>query len=329
MRHPLRGTLAAMLWSLALLVLGGFVAGCGAADDALEPRESPHAALAADSTAMASPAATPPLEAGRSPPPASPTATPAADVAPRPLTVVIDPGHGGDDIGAARNGLVEKHSNLDMALRAEEALREKGYRVVLTRRGDKRATDTASAPAGFSANRLDLQARIDIANGESGDLFISIHSNSSSNGNERGIEVWYDPGRAHGTQNEALAKLLLAEVGGELRRNGFEAADRGLKDDTCFRVFDARCFPLFLLGPPRETRRDEVIRRGGDPAALGMAPGQNAIYSRASAMPGALVELLFVSNDADNATLQTEAARDAMARGIATAVERYFAEVAR
>ncbi len=71
---------------------------------------------------------------------------------------------------------------------------------------------------------------------------------------------------------------------------------------------------------PRITDRAEVLSRGGTPDALGFAPGQNAIGSRATEMPGALVELLFISNTEDAALLRSDAARDAMARGVARGI---------
>ena len=247
----------------------------------------------------------------------------------RPKTVVLDPGHGGpDDVGAANYGVVEKHSNLEMALRVEALLKAQGLRVILTRRADSRSVlYPADGPlSGFGASRADLQARVDLVNAEKADLFISIHSNGSTDGNQKGVEVWYDPNRPFGDKNLRRAQLLLAHVLAELRAYDYRAVDRGLKDDTCFRVRDGRCFPLFVLGPERETRREEVLRRGGNPEQLGFAPGQEVITTRATQMPGALVELLIISNEADAAVLRDEGGRDAMASGIARAVMEFFAE---
>jgi hypothetical protein len=84
------------------------------------------------------------------------------------------------------------------------------------------------------------------------------------------------------------------------------------------------CRGLFLLSPARVNTREEVIRRGGDPAALGFAEGVDALYTRATEMPAALVELLFVTNRDDAALLQDEAARQAMARGVAAGILAYL-----
>lgn len=246
---------------------------------------------------------------------ASPTPEP-----PRPPTVVLDPGHGGDEVGAASHGVVEKHSNLDMAVRIERLLQAQGVRVILTRRTDERAATIAGAQPSFGSTRFDLQARVDMANAEEADLFLSIHSNGSTSAGERGVEVWYNPGREFGVQNRQLAESLLANVLRELQAYGYGAVDRGIKDDTCFRERNGRCFPLFLLGPPRTTTREELLRRGIDPGMFGISEGESVATTRATQMPGALVELLFISHPQDAAALADEAARDAMARGVANAL---------
>jgi hypothetical protein len=89
------------------------------------------------------------------------TPRPAATLTPRKRVVVLDPGHGGAEVGAADYGVVEKVSNLEMALRVEALLRARGIEVVLTRRSDERAV---SSEPGWTAQHFDLQGRIDIAN---------------------------------------------------------------------------------------------------------------------------------------------------------------------
>jgi N-acetylmuramoyl-L-alanine amidase len=279
---------------LAALVALCLLAACGgsAAQDPATPAASPDAAIPA-AEAMAGPG---------------------------PPTVVLDPGHGGSEVGAANHGVVEKDSNLDMALRIERMLTDAGVRVVLTRRDDHRVAVQPSsddAQAGFGATRFDLQARIDTANAEETDLFLSIHSNGSTDASQNGVEAWYDPARPFGEENRELAEALVASVTSGLRAYGHAALDRGIRDDTCFRFRFERCFPLFVLGPERVIRREDVVRRGFDPEMLGFRPEQDSVSTRATQMPGALVELLFISNAADAAMLADAAARDVIARGVA------------
>jgi N-acetylmuramoyl-L-alanine amidase len=302
-------------WLVAFaLVAASFTAACSAAADSSNASGSAVQEIAAQPASTVAPAS-------RATPVA--TVTSEASAKPHPPTVVIDPGHAVDEIGAAAHGVIEKDSNLEMAFRVEALLVEAGIRVVLTRRADVRAN--AGPPvAGYSATRLDLQARIDLANAEAADLFVSIHSNGSGSAAEQGIEAYYNASRPFSDENRALAELLVTSVVEELATAGYPTRNRGAIDDRCLRAFQGRCFPLFVLGPGRETTRDEVLRRDGDPAALGFAPGEQSIVSRPTQMPGALIELLFISNPADAALLQVEAARAAMARGIVRAILAYF-----
>jgi N-acetylmuramoyl-L-alanine amidase len=326
------------------MLIGVGLAGCGGGasrgDEGIAAIAPANVGPALDAAASAVPAAieepapeaTPTLEATPAP---EPSPQPSPDPAPDPgveapvRTLVIDPGHGGPgDPGAARGEVVEKHSNLDMARRVRALLEPEGVRVVFTREEDGPPLGFPDpAPAGYSAARLDVQARVDTANAADAQLFLAIHSNGSSNAGERGVEVWYDGLRPFADRNELFASLLLANVLEELNAAGYPGGDRGIKDDRCWRVRQDRCFQIFVIGPERETKREDVLRRGGDPAALGFEPGQDVIMGRATAMPGALVELLFISNDFDNEWLRTEIAREAMARGLVRAVLAYFADL--
>lgn len=317
-----------------LALLGAALAACG-------PQTAPEVARAT-STPTAAATATPSPEANSTATPtptATPASTPAAGagalgqvgVAPRDVLriqalpravgdrtrlVVIDPGHAEDEVGAAANGVVEKHSNLDMALRVEALLQQQGVRAVLTRRADERAYAPGTVITGNSATRRDLQARIDLANDLNADFFVSLHSNGAASTAERGVEVYWDSGRPFAALNQQLATSIQAAVIGEMAGAGMPVYDRAAKDDACLRFFRGRCFPLFVLGPGRSTTGEEIIQRGGTPAELGLAPGQSSVTSRATQMPGALVELLFISSPDDAALLRSEDARNAMARGV-------------
>ena len=111
---------------------------------------------------------------------------------------------------------------------------------------------------------------------------------------------------------------------------GYQAWDRGIREDSCWNI-SARtgdCSPIFILGPPQEIERGDVIRFGLDPEALGFDPGQDVIVTRATQMPAALVELLFISNEWEAGVLKDETARQAIAIGIARGILRYFSEQA-
>ena len=92
-------------------------------------------------------------------------------------TVVLDPGHGGQDPGAVGKFSYEKDLNLKLALKVGELLGEQypEIKVVYTR-----STDVF----------VPLQTRADIANKNNADLFISIHANSSDKKEPRGVETF-------------------------------------------------------------------------------------------------------------------------------------------
>jgi N-acetylmuramoyl-L-alanine amidase len=92
-------------------------------------------------------------------------------------TVVIDPGHGGDDPGAIGvGGLREKDVTLRLANQVAGHLRDQGLRVVLTRSRDR---------------TLSLEARTALAEGAGGDVFVSIHANAAPRRSAHGIETYY------------------------------------------------------------------------------------------------------------------------------------------
>jgi N-acetylmuramoyl-L-alanine amidase len=88
-------------------------------------------------------------------------------------TVVLDPGHGGNDQGASSSWGSEKIFTLDVALAARAQLLRAGYRVEMTR-----ATDVA----------VSLEDRVSFANHFPRAVFVSIHFNSSAGG--AGVESY-------------------------------------------------------------------------------------------------------------------------------------------
>ena len=76
---------------------------------------------------------------------------------------------------AIANGIYEKELNLDVALRVEKLLKEKGIEVVMTRRDDSRPS---------------LSGRVNTAVNSNADAFVSIHGNSYGS-IASGTETWY------------------------------------------------------------------------------------------------------------------------------------------
>ncbi|MBR6667995.1 MAG: N-acetylmuramoyl-L-alanine amidase [Clostridia bacterium] len=124
--------------------------------------------------------------------------TAAASPAPKPLAglvILVDPGHGGYDGGARcrDSGVWEKALTLSVSRKVEEALTQRGARVVMTRTSD---TDlcTPDRPASLTKKRQDMQNRIAIATTNEVDLLLSIHMNEYRMRTESGPQVFYRQG---------------------------------------------------------------------------------------------------------------------------------------
>ena len=138
--------------------------------------------------------------------------TNAPESAPQFKTVIIDAGHGGEDGGASSaSGLVEKDVNLDISNTLSQMLRASGVNVVMTREEDKLLYDRNVDYHGRK-KKLDLAARLAIADTTPDAIFVSIHMNSFTDPKYSGMQVWYSPNHALSstlaenirTQNQAL-----------------------------------------------------------------------------------------------------------------------------
>lgn len=236
--------------------------------------------------------------------------------------VVLDPGHGGDELGAHEFGLVERDLNLDMAKRVGALLTQAGIDVIYTRTDGGRAYGERPGLTEYSATFADLEERIDIANEAKADLFVSIHSNAfRADPGARGIEVYYNPDRPFAGRSQELAEAIRAGVVSLLEAHGYQAPPSRIQEDTAIADAAGRTTPYLVLGGERELTREEMDERGGDWEALGYGK-RASVQTRATRMPGVLLELLYLSNEADVALLRDDSARHYMAQGIAEGIKR-------
>jgi N-acetylmuramoyl-L-alanine amidase len=142
----------------------------------------------------------------------SPAGPPAAPIAPLPQStpwkfapapgegsrlIVLDPGHGGDDMGTAHNGLVEKNLTLDIAMRLRSLLTRAGWIVRMTRETDidpvspQLLNAFASDGRPNPSDRAYLQTRCDVANTAGARMFISIHVNYADATSVHGTTFYY------------------------------------------------------------------------------------------------------------------------------------------
>lgn len=146
-------------------------------------------------------------------------------------TVIIDPGHGGRDLGAADSYVYEKHINLDVSRRLERALQEAGFKTVMTRTRDE-----------FIA----LSERSSHANRYRNAVFVSIHFNSAYRTSALGIETFY-----RSSESEKFARLVQSEL---IKNVG--ATDRGIKTGN-FAVLRNTKHPSILVEGGFISNKDE------------------------------------------------------------------------
>jgi len=115
-------------------------------------------------------------------------------------TVVLDPGHGGDDPGTVAHGLAEAEVMLDLARRIEGRLSAIGVTVLFTR----------SATTG-----PDELSRATMANESGADILLSLHCDSTDQSRASGVATFFygqDRFGAWSAVGERLADLIQREV---------------------------------------------------------------------------------------------------------------------
>jgi N-acetylmuramoyl-L-alanine amidase len=226
-------------------------------------------------------------------------------VAPPSRTVVIDPGHGGEETGAIGPGeVLEKEITLDTASRLAALLgREPGVRAVLTR-----TTDTLVA----------LDERAAIANHEKAAVFLSIHANSSRATGAHGSETYYLSLAASDKLADAVARQ---ENAGDGKAPGPAPAEA--PPDLDFILWDmAQSAHLKESATLAESIQNELNallhteNRGIKQAPFRVLVG--------ATMPAVLVEAGFLSNAEEAKKLSTPEFRQSVAEAIARAVSSYL-----
>src|SRR5215218_1581873 len=238
--------------------------------------------------------------------------------------VCLDPGHGGSDRGFQRvdadGNLVmeEEPFDLEQAWALKARLEQHSYQVVMTRETDAAVNlegrdvngdgrTAAHDPPGSDRNKTidELQARINICNAAKADLLVSLHINGYSTSTPRGYETWFTRERPFGDRNAAFATLAYAHLKEQLRKIGYvlpAEEERGVLPDTTADVQrESPLFKHFIMTGP------EV------PGAV-----------TPSAMPGAIVEALFISNDGDATVLASPEGEQAIVTAYENAIVEYF-----
>lgn len=226
--------------------------------------------------------------------------------------IVIDPGHGGHDSGAKKNGVVEKDVVLAFSLMLRDKLEETGrYKVLMTR-----DTDTF----------VKLDDRRRFAERHGANLFIAVHADYARRAGARGATIY--------SLRESVAKSLRRSAKGKASSNVLTAEEVATMNKASATDLDAvRNILADLVGREVGATRERtnvftrsVIEYMGSSTELRAKPDQQAAFRvlKTAQFPSVLIELAYVTNKEDAALLKSDTWRDKVSDSIMDAIENYF-----
>ena len=213
-----------------------------------------------------------------------------------PLIVVLDPGHGGLDPGAERDGQTEAALMLGFAREFKELLlRDGGFDVVMTREADE---------------FVPLETRISIARAAGADVFLSLHADALAEGEAVGATLYTLAAEA---SDEAAATLAERHDRDDL----LAGIDLTEQDDL---VAEVLMDMARTTTAPRIARLADALQASIQEAGLKMhrRPQQRAGFSvlKSPDIPSVLIELGFLSSARDLARLNDAVWRAKMAAAL-------------
>jgi N-acetylmuramoyl-L-alanine amidase len=228
-----------------------------------------------------------------------------ADEAPPPDrfdTVVIDPGHGGEDEGAiGPAGSREKDVVLRVAQELAGVLRARDLRVVTTRDADR---------------YVSLERRTHVANDARGDLFLSIHANAHLDDAVRGTETFFHSLQASDDDARRLAERENLALGVEQARP--RAGDdplRAIFGDMLATQWHHESQAFASMAEGRLAKLEAGPSRGVKQAPF--------VVLQLVQMTASLVEIGFITNAQEERSLASRAGRRQVAEALAAAVLEY------
>jgi N-acetylmuramoyl-L-alanine amidase len=242
----------------------------------------------------------------------------------RHLTVFLDAGHGGLDpggVGVTESGaqIEESTINLPIELDTMALLRAQGFVVVVSR--TKNTTVLKLGPGDTDGQLLsllgshdDVAARDVCADKAKANLLVGIYMDAGGSPANAGSVSTYDTDRPFSAANLTFATLLQNDVVAAMNAQGWNIPDDGVVSDAT---------EGSSVGDPAE---------GGLAAAsanydhlLLLGPAAPGYFSTPSQMPGAVIEPFFITDPFEGSIAASSNGQRVVAKGIAKAVEHYFA----
>ncbi|MDP3287457.1 MAG: N-acetylmuramoyl-L-alanine amidase [Methyloversatilis sp.] len=262
-----------------------------------------------DTPAQSAPAKDPPAQTAKSDSKTDSKTQPADDVGDvsRLVTIVLDPGHGGEDPGAiGRRGSYEKNVTLEVAQRLRAKIdADPTMRAVMTRDGDY---------------FVPLGKRVAKARRVRAGLFVSIHADAFVRPDARGSSVFVLSD--HGATSSAARWLAQRENSADL----IGGVNLDVKDKYLART---------LLDLSQTATMNDSMKLGR--AVLGELGGVNTLHKphveqagfavlKAPDVPSILIETAFISNPEEEKRLTDDVYQDKLAEAILRGIKRYLAK---
>ncbi|MET0299370.1 MAG: N-acetylmuramoyl-L-alanine amidase, partial [Flavitalea sp.] len=258
-------------------------------------------------------------------------------------TIIVDPGHGGSDVGAHGLRSYEKTICLAVGLKLGKLLEKEfpDLKILYTR-----TTDVYP----------EIRARADFANTNKGDLFVSIHVNSGprtkhskfagyrkqvyytgkgKNRRKRTRSVpryttFYTPNPSRGTETYIWAADRSASKGDFVTERLSEPVNEGKEftpdlNDPVFKaqslLWTKRYFDKSLL--LANLVEEEFVKEGRASRGVKQRNEKGIWVLQATAMPSILVETGFISHKPDEDYLNSKRGQDEIAKNILNAIRKY------
>ena len=226
--------------------------------------------------------------------------------------IVLDPGHGGHDSGAKKNGAIEKDVVLAFAKTLRDKLEASGrYKVLMTRDTDE---------------FIPLAERRKFAERNKANLFMSIHADYARS-SASGATIF--------SLRSKVAKRLKKSAmkrAGKVEFSDGSVAPMGRKDRNVVErwLSDLARQDVQATQARTDLFSRSVIRHMGSKTNFRSKPHRTAAFKvlKTQVVPSVLIELAFVTNKADAKRLKSESWRREVSSGISAAVDNYFSHKA-
>jgi N-acetylmuramoyl-L-alanine amidase len=249
------------------------------------------------------PAPAPAAPADEEKKPAAAPVEPPPAARPKPIeTICIDPGHGGEDLGAVgRSKLQEKNVTLKIGLKLKKLIESKtGLRVIMTRDKD---------------SEVSLNTRASIANNQLAQMFVSIHANSSFRKSAYGSETFFVSLQA--TDPEALE--LAQKENQNLEDPGEAIQNDELKMILWNMAQTEHIRESSKLAEYIQNELNELL--GTRDRGVKQAPFRVLMRT---AMPAVLIETVFISNASEEKKLLSDEFLDRIAAAIYNGISKFI-----